>query len=82
MARLRVLADPAEFRRELGELIGSAVSSSDERGPLTVRVARTGKAARIEVIHESGDGTGGRHDTIVGSLTVPLAPGTSGAADA
>jgi hypothetical protein len=43
-----------------------------------VRVTRTGKSARIDVIHERD---GERPDDVIGSMTVPIAPG-SNAADA
>ena len=54
MSRQRVLADPVVFRRVFGELIGSAVADSEPSGSITVRVARTGKAVRIEVVDEGG----------------------------
>jgi signal transduction histidine kinase len=74
-ARLRVLAEPATLRAALVDLIRSAV---DDRGPadaFTVRVSRTGKSVRIEIVH---DGT----ETVLGAVRVPVAPGGSGAADA
>jgi signal transduction histidine kinase len=79
MARLRVLADPARFRREFASLIESAVAVAGPRQSITVRVARTGKSARIDVVNE---GDGARVDDVIGSLTVHLAPGASSAADA
>jgi light-regulated signal transduction histidine kinase (bacteriophytochrome) len=79
MARLRVLVDPVLFRQEFASLIESAVADSEPTHPITVRVARTGKSARIDVINERD---GARSDDVIGSLTVPLAPGGSGAADA
>ena len=54
MSRLRVLADPMLFRRVFTALIGSAVAHSEPPDSITVRVARTGKAARIEVVNEGG----------------------------
>ena len=58
MPRLRVLTDPALCRRLLAELIGYAVAHSEPPDSITVRVARTGKAARIEVVSEGGHATG------------------------
>ncbi len=78
-ARLRVLADPVPFRHEFASLVESAVAVAGPRRSITVRVARTGKSARIDVGHE---GDGERVDEVIGSMTVPLAPGTSSAADA
>jgi hypothetical protein len=79
MSRLHVLADPAQFRLEFASLIESAVADAEPRNSITVRVARTGKAAEIAVVSERG---GGRLDGVIGSMIVPLAPGTSSAADA
>jgi hypothetical protein len=79
MSRLRVLADPVRFRREFGSLIESAVANAEPTQSITVRVARTGKSARIDVVNESG---GERLDDVIGSMTLPLAPGASSAADA
>jgi hypothetical protein len=79
MARLRVLADPARFHREFASLIESAVADEESTHSITVRVARTGGAARIEVFD---DRDGGPSDGAIGSMTVPLAPGASSAADA
>jgi signal transduction histidine kinase len=79
MARLRVLADPAVFRREFATLVESALADAEPTHPLTVRVARTGKSARIEVVDER-DGAGS--ERVIGSIIVPLAPGGSSAADA
>jgi hypothetical protein len=78
MARLRVLTDPARFRREFAALIESAVADAEATHSITVRVARTGGAARIEVF----DHEGGPSDGVIASMTVPLAPGASSAADA
>ncbi len=54
MSRLRVLADPVLFRREFASLLESAVADAEPTHSITVRVARTGKAARIEVVNEGG----------------------------
>jgi hypothetical protein len=79
MSRVRVLADPGLFRREFALLMASAVAGADPTDSITVRVARTGTAARIEVLNERA---GARLDGVTRSMTVPLAPGTSSAADA
>jgi K+-sensing histidine kinase KdpD len=79
MSRLRVLADPVLFRREFASLIESAVVNSEPTHSITVRVTRTGKSARIDVVNE---GDGARADDVIGSMTLPLAPGASSAADA
>jgi hypothetical protein len=79
MARLRVLADPEVFQPEFATLIESAVADADPKQPLSVRVRRTGSAARIDVLIE---GHGARSDRVIGSITLPLAPGASSAADA
>jgi len=79
MARLRVLADPVLFRREFGSLIESAVADTEPTRSITVRVTRTGKSARIDVINE---GDRARFDGLIGSMTLALAPGASSAADA
>ena len=52
MARLRVITDPALFRRVFGRLVGAAVAQTEPANSITVRVARRGKNARIEVIDE------------------------------
>jgi K+-sensing histidine kinase KdpD len=52
MARLRVVTDPTLFRRVLGRLIGAAVAHTEPANSITVRVARKGKTARIEVVNE------------------------------
>ena len=77
-SRLRVLADPVLFRHEFSSLIESAVADTEPTHSITVRVARTGKSVRIDVIN---DRDGSRSDDVIGSITVPLAPGSS-AADA
>ena len=105
MSRLRVLADPMTFRRVFAELIGSAVAHSEPPDAITVRVSRTGNAARLEVIDEGGHvagdglpdlasaaqalramggeiGTPGPLEPAIWWMTLPLAPGTSSAADA
>jgi signal transduction histidine kinase len=79
MARLRVLADPVLFRREFAALVESAVADSEPARSITVRVARTGNTARIEVVDEHDSEPS---DRVIGSMTVPLAPGSSSAADA
>ena len=48
MSRVRVLADPELFLREFGLLIASAVADAEPTDSITVRVARTGAAVRIE----------------------------------
>ena len=79
MARLRVLTDPVLFRREFASLMASAVAHAEPTHSITVRVARTGGAARIEVFDEHD---GSASDRVIGSMTVPLAPGASSAANA
>jgi signal transduction histidine kinase len=74
-ARLRVLADPASLRAALVELVRTAIGDSDRAGAFTVRVGRTGKSVRIEIIDD-------RSDTVLGAMRAPVAPGGSGAADA
>ena len=54
MSRLRVLTDPTLFRRVFAECIASALARSAPPDSITVRVARTGKAARIDVINDGG----------------------------
>ena len=76
MSRLRVLAEPLVLRRELAELVERALAQSELSDPITVRVTRAGKVARIEVVNDAGD-TGGD-----GSMTVPMAPTASSAPDA
>jgi len=78
MARLRVLTDPLLFRREFASLMESALADAEPTHSITVRVARTGGVARIEVF----DDDGAPSDRAIGSLTVPPAPGASSAADA
>jgi len=78
MARLRVLADPEQFRQEFASLVESAVAVAGPARSITVRVARTGQSARIDVVNE--------HDReeandVIGTMTLPLAPGASSAAD-
>ncbi|MFI5047636.1 MAG: hypothetical protein ACHQIG_11285 [Acidimicrobiia bacterium] len=77
MARLRVLADPVLFRQEFASLIEAAVADAAPARPITVRVTRSGNSARIDVVN---DGDGARSDDVLGSITVPLAPGASNAA--
>jgi light-regulated signal transduction histidine kinase (bacteriophytochrome) len=78
MSRVRVLADRELFRREFASLIESAVADAKPTDPVTVRVARTGKAAEIEVLYDRG---GTRSEVVVGSMRVPLEAGASSAAD-
>jgi signal transduction histidine kinase len=73
MSRLRVLAEPTMFRRTLAELIELALANSEPADPITVRVTRAGKAARVEVVNDDDDGGG--H----GSMTLPMAPAASSA---
>ena len=70
MARVRVVIDPVEFRREFTALVESAVAEGEPTEPIVVHAARRGKVAQIQVAGAPG------------SMTVPLAPGGSGAADA
>ena len=79
MSRLRVLADPVLFQREFASLIESAVADTAPTRSITVRVTRTGKSTRIDVVTEHD---GERSDNVIGSMTLPLAPGASSAADA
>ena len=72
MARLRVLADPVPFRQEFASLVESAGGRGRTAHPIGVRVSRTGSSARIDVGNE-GDGT--KLDEVIGSMTVPIAPG-------
>ena len=80
MARLRVLADPVLFRQEFASLIESAVADAEPTRSITVRVvpnreARPGSTSATRA-------TAQRLDDVIGSMTVPLAPGASSAADA
>jgi light-regulated signal transduction histidine kinase (bacteriophytochrome) len=54
MARLRVVIDPAQFQRVFAKLVSAAVAQTEPPNSITVRVARSGKVARIEV---ENDGT-------------------------
>jgi hypothetical protein len=78
MARLRVLVDPVLFQREFASLMESAIADAEPTRSITVRVARIGGAARIEVFDEHD---GPPSDRVIGSMTVRLAPGASSAAD-
>jgi hypothetical protein len=78
MSRLRVLADSVLFRREFVALIESAVTGAALTDPITVRVSRAGKVARLEVVNERRDA---QPDVVIGSMTLPLASGASNAAD-
>ena len=77
MPRVRVFADPVQWRQEFAALIEAAATDAEAREPITVRVERTGKAVRIGVLNER---SGALQDGLVGAITVMLAPGT-GAAD-
>lgn len=59
MSRLRVLAEPMRLRQVLAELIGSAVVHSQPQESITVRVMRSGKSARIEIVNEGDAEAGG-----------------------
>ncbi len=74
MSRVNVLADPTQFRGEFADAVASALAHTGPSGALTVRVERTGKSARVDVIDDD-------NGTIVSSMTLPLAPGTGSAAD-
>jgi hypothetical protein len=76
MARLQVSVDPASFRAELAALVAAAVAATAASAAITVRVARRGGSARIDVVVD-GDGT--RADDVVGTITIPLAPGAANA---
>ena len=78
MSRVRVLADRGLFRREFSSLIEFAVSDGEPAESITVRVARTGMAAEIEVVNEHG---GAQSDVVVGSMRLRLVVGASSAAD-
>ncbi len=79
MARLRVLVDPTAFGPEFASLIEAAVADTEPNHPLTVRVTKAKAGARIDVLDER---EGAAADGVVGSITLPLAPGGSNAADA
>jgi signal transduction histidine kinase len=79
MPRVRVLADPVVLRRDFAQLVESVVEDAEPGDAITVHITRTGKAARVDVVDESA---GARSDGSTRSMTVPLAPGTSSAADA
>ena len=59
MARLRIVTDPPLFRRVFGRLIAAAVARAEPATSITVRVARKGKNARIEVVDEEGPAAAG-----------------------
>jgi hypothetical protein len=67
------------FQREFASLIESAVADAEPKQSITVRVSRIGKSVRINVVDETD---GDRLDNVIGSMTLPLAPGASSAADA
>jgi signal transduction histidine kinase len=104
MSRLRVVTDPLLFRRVFAGLIAAAVAHTEPPDSITVRVARTGKSARIEVLNEGSRiapddledvtpeaeefraiggeiGTAGPTGAATYWMSLPLAPGTSSAAD-
>jgi len=78
MARLQVFADPVRFRREFGSLIESALADAGPTQSITVRAARTGKAAGITVVTE---GDGAASDGVIGAMSLPLVARASSAAD-
>jgi signal transduction histidine kinase len=73
MARLRVVTNPEQFQRAFAELVTAAVAEAGPANAITVRVTRAGSTANIEVMNENSP-VGQR-------LSLPLAPGTSSAAD-
>ena len=77
LASLQVLVDPASFRRELGAIVATAVTATEPSAAITVRVARRGGSARVDVVI---DGDGSRADEVVGTITIPLAPGAANTA--
>jgi light-regulated signal transduction histidine kinase (bacteriophytochrome) len=79
MSRLRVLADPVSFPREFAALIEAAVTGAPPSEAITIRVARAGAVARIEVV---GAGVGAQPGDVIGSMTLRLVPGAASAADA
>ena len=79
MSRLPVLADRVLFRQEFASLIRSALDDAEPAHSITVRVARVGKTAQVEVVSERGDG---RVSDVIGSMTLPMPKGVSSAADA
>jgi light-regulated signal transduction histidine kinase (bacteriophytochrome) len=78
MSRLRAQADPVLFRREFSSLIEGAVADAKPGQPITVRVARTEKSVRIEVLTEAG---GAQFEAVIGVVTLPVAPGAASPAD-
>src|SRR5258708_3202389 len=79
MSRVPALPDPLPSHRESPSLLTRAVAHTAPTHSITVRVTRTGKSTRIDVVNEHD---GERSDNLIGSMTVPLAPGASSAADA
>jgi hypothetical protein len=67
------------FRQEFASLIRSALDDAEPAHSVTVRVARRGKTAQVEVISERGDG---RVSDVIGSMTLPVPEGASSVADA
>jgi signal transduction histidine kinase len=76
MARVRVVTDPAQFQQTFAGLVAAAVAQTEDANAITVRVARSGKTARIEVINEGSPLAD--HPL---SMSVTLEAGTSHAAD-
>jgi hypothetical protein len=75
MPRVRVLVDPPEFTREFTALVATVLVEAPPARALVAHVTRTGKTTRIDLSAEGADGP-------IASMTVLLAPGASGAADA
>jgi signal transduction histidine kinase len=73
MARLRVVTDPTQFRRAFAELVIAAAAEAEPPNAITVRVTRSGSTANIEVTNEGSP--------VAHRLSLPVAPGTSSAAD-
>jgi len=78
LARLQVMVEPESFRAELAALVESAVVATPPSRAITVRVARRGSSARVDVVVDADDAH--RDDDVIGSITVPLATGASNAA--
>ena len=64
MARLRIVTDPSLFRRVFARLIGAAVAHAEPASSITVRVARRGKNARIEVVNEDSPAASGELEDV------------------
>lgn len=81
LARLQVQLDPDAFRAELAGLVEAAVAATAADRAITVRVARRGSSARVDVVIDGvDDGDGTTPDDVVGSITVALSAGASNAA--